>query len=331
MARLGDFEAFIVVDGTTLPEHCAIATRNGLKTGCVVQSEKGKTFMLRWKDMTRSHRAWGRVFVDGEHAASRVFNGDFEEVVCKGFCDGGSGHAEFCFGQVEFTDDGSLALADDEAFGTIELFIETGDWNDDPGSVHCDDEGISAENDDDDPADDNDPDWVPPGLSSQRTGSIDEMKEEGEEPGIPGNLNTPSSSSSKGASNSSNTSSSVRDEEYLKPVYEMNKKGCDHRVEAGALIDDQEDYYDFQPDGSPPWHFVFKYRSRARLLAEGIIPPKEESADTDQSSSPDSKRGVKRKSVKQDNDSEDDDSEMKELKAQRAVVNVCISFGDQLG
>ncbi|KZT57644.1 hypothetical protein CALCODRAFT_541165 [Calocera cornea HHB12733] len=267
MARGGDYEAYIIVNGKRCPEYGTMGNPSKYRTTCIVQSSIGETFTVYWKDLCRSHTARGKVYVDGEHAASCVFNGGFVEVVCKGFCDGSSGHAKFCFGPAQLTDDESQALAYDEAFGTITLILEDGEWSENEGSTQVDDiDGLVEDEDDYD----KDPDWTPPAESSNGDSNNDNnVKDEETETTEP--INHRSGRRSTSCSQTQRDANRFRNEEYLKPVYEQNKKGCDHRVEAGVHVDEQETYYDFTPDGSPPVQFIFKYRSKEWMQANRFI------------------------------------------------------------
>ncbi|KZO90667.1 hypothetical protein CALVIDRAFT_387221 [Calocera viscosa TUFC12733] len=65
MPRLGDFEAYIEVDGVRLPEYRLERNESKRVVRCWIPSEVGKNFVVKWQDHSKRHALCGFVYLDG--------------------------------------------------------------------------------------------------------------------------------------------------------------------------------------------------------------------------------------------------------------------------
>ncbi|EJU04768.1 hypothetical protein DACRYDRAFT_13921 [Dacryopinax primogenitus] len=105
MVPLSGYEARILMDGKALPEYHinTMKRKNTLAVTCWIPSKAGKTFAVRWTDHLGLRSGRGKVYVDGEHADSRLFDPEANTVASMGFDNNEGGYAEYRFGKIEFT------------------------------------------------------------------------------------------------------------------------------------------------------------------------------------------------------------------------------------
>jgi len=129
MPRLGDFEAWIEVEGARLPEFRMERDETTQTVRCWVPSEVGKNFAVKWKDYTDSHLTCGFVSTDGYSSHGIFLRPGKHNASVMGHPITSTTYNLFRFSSITLTDDETAAAVDEQtvkALGTIELAVQEG-------------------------------------------------------------------------------------------------------------------------------------------------------------------------------------------------------------
>jgi len=130
MPRLGDFEAWIEVDGARLSEFRVEIDEHTQTVRCWIPSEAGKNFVLHMKDHTKLHTTAGRVYIDGSYRCGSVLQPHASYHLKEGYPLTRTTISLFQFAPILLIDDEEGEIAEDEKFikslGTIQVVFNDG-------------------------------------------------------------------------------------------------------------------------------------------------------------------------------------------------------------
>ncbi|KZT57638.1 hypothetical protein CALCODRAFT_517302 [Calocera cornea HHB12733] len=124
MPRLGDYEAWIDINGKRLEEYAVESKTEELEIRCWIPSEEGKNFIVHYRDYTKSRTSLWKLHADGRLCGGKFTMPNHHHVAVSGKTVSTTEQRLYQFGRDE-----DLALQDEsliKALGTLKIRVEEG-------------------------------------------------------------------------------------------------------------------------------------------------------------------------------------------------------------